>query len=86
MFGITAFVPKLSQLFSHTFREKPKKIKGSSGEGPSKKQKVDATETVFIKRTMHFTRFKEALEKKWGGIPEKEMKRVPPVFFMLQGH
>lgn len=64
--------------------EKIKKIKGSSGEGPSKKQKVDETETVFVKRTIHFTRFKEALEKNWEGIPEREMKRVPPVFFILQ--
>lgn len=68
----------------HFVEEKPKKVKGSSSEGSSKKQKVDSTETVFVKRTMHFTRLKEALEKKWAGTPEKEMKRVPPVFFMLQ--
>ncbi|PIK62693.1 putative SUMO-activating enzyme subunit 1 [Apostichopus japonicus] len=71
IFGFYGY--SFSDLNEHNFvEEKPKKIKGSSGEGPSKKQKVDATETVFIKRTMHFTRFKEALEKNGVVYPRRK--------------
>ncbi|XP_072163927.1 SUMO-activating enzyme subunit 1-like [Diadema setosum] len=84
VYGFYGF--SFTDLNHHSFvEEKVKKVKGSSAtDSQAKKLKADPTETVFVKKTMTFHRLKEAFEKDWSGLSEKQLKRAPYIFFILR--
>ncbi|KAF7659427.1 hypothetical protein LDENG_00298140 [Lucifuga dentata] len=67
--------------------EKPKVVKPTrdSNDGPeAKKAKVDANETVMVKKTARFCSLKEALEVDWTSDKAKaSLKRTPVDYFLL---
>ncbi|XP_072031385.1 SUMO-activating enzyme subunit 1-like [Amphiura filiformis] len=71
----------------HYVEEKTKVIKSVPAPGedtqPTKKQKTHLKETVYVQSTTTYCRLKEAFEKDWTVLSEKELKRSPSLYFIL---
>lgn len=64
---------------------KPSPISGEDGEPASKKAKTDEMETVTVKSSSQFIRFKDAMEVDWKTLENlKKIKRTPSAYFVMK--
>lgn len=90
VFGFYGYM--FADLGEHKYvEEKPKvvtaserKNSSSDGEPEAKRRKVDASETVIVQKFAEFYRLKAALSCKLDERPEKILKRLPSVYFMIK--